>query len=48
MSILVVAISDINVNEHQFGWSIISRRSIQRAGTRLFYRGIDQNVSWAS
>jgi phosphatidylinositol 4-phosphatase len=33
------------VNGHQFTWSIISRRSIQRAGTRLFYRGIDQHVS---
>ena len=31
------------VNGTPFNWGIISRRSIHRAGTRLFSRGIDAN-----
>lgn len=31
------------INGIQFNWGIISRRSIHRAGTRLFSRGIDAN-----
>lgn len=31
------------VNGTPFNWGIISRRSIHRAGTRLFSRGIDSN-----
>lgn len=40
-----VSINQVNVNGNNFSWILISRRSIQRAGTRLFCRGIDQNVS---
>lgn len=42
-----VSIHQVNVNGHYFSWILISRRSIQRAGTRLFSRGIDHtgNVS---
>lgn len=36
-----VSIHQVNVNGHYFSWILISRRSIQRAGTRLFSRGID-------
>lgn len=38
-----ISINQLNVNSHQFSWILISRRSIQRAGTRLFSRGIDEN-----
>ena len=31
------------VNGIAFNWGIVSRRSVQRAGTRLFSRGIDAN-----
>lgn len=37
-----VSINPINVNGNQFTWILISRRSIERAGTRLFSRGIDE------
>lgn len=40
-----VSVNQVNVNGNNFSWILISRRSIQRAGTRLFCRGIDQNVS---
>ncbi|XP_062552264.1 phosphatidylinositol-3-phosphatase SAC1 [Armigeres subalbatus] len=42
-----VSINDVLVNNHSFQWILISRRSVHRAGTRLFCRGIDQtgNVS---
>ncbi|KAH8372500.1 hypothetical protein KR093_011767 [Drosophila rubida] len=34
-----VSINQVQINGQTFFWSIISRRSIQRAGTRLFSRG---------
>lgn len=42
-----VSIHEVHVNNHQFSWIVISRRSTKRAGTRLFCRGIDSqgNVS---
>lgn len=42
-----VSVHDVVVNGHNFQWVLISRRSIYRAGTRWFSRGIDQtgNVS---
>lgn len=42
-----VSIHQVNVNGHYFSWTLISRRSTERAGTRLFSRGIDHtgNVS---
>lgn len=39
----VVSINQVNVNNNTFSWILISRRSVQRAGTRLFSRGIDTN-----
>ncbi|XP_063701715.1 phosphatidylinositol-3-phosphatase SAC1 [Culicoides brevitarsis] len=36
-----VSIHQVNVNGHYFSWILISRRSIERAGPRLFSRGID-------
>ncbi|XP_047540427.1 phosphatidylinositol-3-phosphatase SAC1 [Vanessa atalanta] len=36
-----VAINRVTVNGHQLSWSLVSRRSVDRAGTRLFMRGID-------
>ncbi|CAH0717656.1 unnamed protein product, partial [Brenthis ino] len=36
-----VAINRVTVNGHQLTWSVVSRRSVDRAGTRLFMRGID-------
>lgn len=33
----------MTVNSHQFSWILVSRRSVQRAGTRLFSRGIDDH-----
>lgn len=45
LKISVISINQVNVNSHQFSWILISRRSVQRAGTRLFSRGIDENVS---
>lgn len=38
-----ISINPMTVNSHQFSWILISRRSTQRAGTRLFSRGIDDN-----
>ncbi|XP_016845504.1 phosphatidylinositide phosphatase SAC1 [Nasonia vitripennis] len=38
-----VSLNTIVVNGTPFNWGIISRRSIHRAGTRLFSRGIDSN-----
>uniref|UniRef100_A0A336KBA1 Phosphatidylinositol-3-phosphatase SAC1 n=1 Tax=Culicoides sonorensis TaxID=179676 RepID=A0A336KBA1_CULSO len=40
-----VSIHQVNVNGHYFSWILISRRSIYRAGTRLFSRGIDHTGS---
>ncbi|XP_017060093.1 phosphatidylinositol-3-phosphatase SAC1 isoform X1 [Drosophila ficusphila] len=36
-----VSINQVQINGQTFFWSIITRRSVQRAGTRLFCRGID-------
>ncbi|XP_017104062.2 phosphatidylinositol-3-phosphatase SAC1 isoform X2 [Drosophila bipectinata] len=36
-----VSINQVQINGQTFFWSIVTRRSIQRAGTRLFTRGID-------
>lgn len=43
--ISVVSVNDVMVNNHSFQWILISRRSVHRAGTRLFCRGIDQSGS---
>ncbi|KAI4500618.1 hypothetical protein M0802_004210 [Mischocyttarus mexicanus] len=42
-----VSLNTVVVNNIAFNWGIVSRRSIHRAGTRLFSRGIDStgNVS---
>lgn len=37
-----VSIHALNVNGAQFTWALVSRRSVQRAGTRLNRRGIDE------
>lgn len=37
-----VSINQLNVNGNQFSWILVSRRSTERAGTRLFSRGIDE------
>ncbi|KAK4884701.1 hypothetical protein RN001_000972 [Aquatica leii] len=37
-----IDISDFEVNGYDFSWTLISRRSVHRAGTRLFRRGIDK------
>lgn len=39
----VISINQVVINGNQFVWTLITRRSTQRAGTRLFCRGIDQN-----
>lgn len=44
-SFSVISINQVNVNNNNFTWALISRRSVNRAGTRLFCRGIDINVS---
>ncbi|XP_072948298.1 phosphatidylinositol-3-phosphatase SAC1 [Epargyreus clarus] len=36
-----VSINHVSVNGHQLAWSLVSRRCVDRAGTRLFMRGID-------
>ncbi|XP_048000875.1 phosphatidylinositol-3-phosphatase SAC1 [Leguminivora glycinivorella] len=36
-----VAINKVIVNGHRLTWSVVSRRSVARAGTRLFMRGVD-------
>lgn len=43
--IAVISINQVNVNNSTFTWALISRRSIYRAGTRFFRRGIDKDVS---
>lgn len=37
-----ISINQMSVNGHNFSWALISRRSVHRAGTRLFRRGIDK------
>ncbi|CAH0597161.1 unnamed protein product [Chrysodeixis includens] len=36
-----VSINSVVVNGHQLTWSLVSRRSVDRAGTRFFMRGVD-------
>ncbi|XP_013169730.1 PREDICTED: phosphatidylinositide phosphatase SAC1 [Papilio xuthus] len=36
-----VAINNVTVNGHQLMWSLVSRRCVDRAGTRFFMRGAD-------
>ncbi|KAI8432534.1 hypothetical protein MSG28_013531 [Choristoneura fumiferana] len=36
-----VAINRVTVNDQQLTWAVVSRRSVERAGTRLFMRGVD-------
>ncbi|XP_055709500.1 phosphatidylinositol-3-phosphatase SAC1 [Phlebotomus papatasi] len=43
-----VSINQVNVNGNSFTWTLITRRSVHRAGTRLFCRGIDQNGNCAN
>ncbi|XP_023337807.1 phosphatidylinositide phosphatase SAC1 [Eurytemora carolleeae] len=38
-----VSINSCSISGHRFIWSIISRRSTERVGTRLFVRGADEN-----
>lgn len=38
-----VSINQVQINGQTFFWSIVTRRSVQRAGTRLFCRGSDEN-----
>uniref|UniRef100_A0A182VSN0 Phosphatidylinositol-3-phosphatase SAC1 n=1 Tax=Anopheles minimus TaxID=112268 RepID=A0A182VSN0_9DIPT len=38
-----VSINDVIINGHSLSWILISRRSVQHAGTRLFCRGINQD-----
>ncbi|CAG2176771.1 unnamed protein product, partial [Oppiella nova] len=38
-----VHINGVTINRKQFVWTIISRRCVSRAGTRLFMRGIDSD-----
>lgn len=45
VSLTVISINQANVNNSTFTWALISRRSIERAGTRFFRRGIDKDVS---
>lgn len=40
----VISINQVNVNNNNFTWALISRRSVNRAGTRLFCRGINAKV----
>ncbi|XP_045513127.1 phosphatidylinositol-3-phosphatase SAC1 [Pieris brassicae] len=36
-----IAINRVMISGHQLTWTLVSRRSVDRAGTRLFMRGID-------
>lgn len=40
----VVSINRCKINGKVFTWTVVSRRSIYRAGPRLFMRGIDEQV----
>lgn len=42
-SFTVVSINNVNIAGESFFWSLVTRRSNQRAGTRLFCRGVDEN-----
>lgn len=39
--ITVVAINEVEMNGQTFNWTIISRRSVDKAGTRFYSRGIN-------
>uniref|UniRef100_A0A6M2DXH7 Phosphatidylinositol-3-phosphatase SAC1 n=1 Tax=Xenopsylla cheopis TaxID=163159 RepID=A0A6M2DXH7_XENCH len=43
-----ICINQVRVNGHSITWSLISRRCIYRAGTRLFCRGIDEQGAVAN
>ncbi|XP_031625272.1 phosphatidylinositide phosphatase SAC1 [Contarinia nasturtii] len=43
-----ISINQVNVNNSTFTWALISRRSVYRAGTRFFRRGIDKNGDCAN
>ncbi|XP_050552190.1 phosphatidylinositol-3-phosphatase SAC1 isoform X2 [Spodoptera frugiperda] len=36
-----VSINNVTVNGHSLTWSLVSRRCVDRAGTRFFMRGVD-------
>ncbi|XP_060807190.1 phosphatidylinositol-3-phosphatase SAC1 [Amyelois transitella] len=36
-----VSINNVSVKGHQLTWALVSRRSVHRAGTRFFMRGVD-------
>lgn len=43
-----ISINFCVINGHSLNWSIVSRRSVQRAGTRLHRRGIDKDGNVAN
>lgn len=43
-----VSINNCSVNGNSFTWILVSRRSVHRAGTRMFRRGVDQNGNVAN
>ncbi|XP_075985236.1 phosphatidylinositol-3-phosphatase SAC1-like [Anticarsia gemmatalis] len=43
-----VSINHVEVNGHKLTWSLISRRGVDRTGTRLFVRGIDDQGNVAN
>lgn len=43
-----ISINQCVINGHNFTWAIISRRSVSRAGTRLFRRGVDRDGNVAN
>ncbi|XP_038218397.1 phosphatidylinositol-3-phosphatase SAC1 [Zerene cesonia] len=43
-----IAINRVTINSHQLAWTLVSRRSVDRAGTRLFMRGIDSQGNVAN
>lgn len=38
-----MSINNVNIAGESFFWSLVTRRSTQRAGTRLFCRGVDEH-----
>ncbi|CAF4858591.1 unnamed protein product [Pieris macdunnoughi] len=43
-----IAINRVMISGHQLTWTLVSRRSVERAGTRLFMRGIDSQGNVAN
>lgn len=39
---IVVAINEVEINGQILNWTIISRRSVEKAGTRFYSRGINE------